>query len=285
MSGDRTERQLRGAVVQGRGGERGAPFKRSPPISWPRVAGGKPETNTPWTHDDLVIVVDDYLEMLVAQVAGERYNKSAHRRRLRELLPARSDGSIEFKRANISAVLEAMGLDYIDGCKPRRNVQEALYEVVCQRAEHAHDRLAEVRQQLETGTWNLPATLDPKRVLVQPPKLAPPSAEERQRAQRWLPRLAQLIDWTKVEARNRSLGRAGEKFVLPFERERLERAGKPRLARSVRHVAEHEGDGAGYDVLSFDVNGQEKFIEVKTTVSGPVAPFHVSRNELETYGG
>lgn len=53
------------------------------------------------------------------------------------------------------------------------------------------------------------------------------------------------------------------------------------LARNIRHVAELEGDGAGYDILSFEPDGREKYVEVKTTVSGPVAPFHVTRNEIE----
>lgn len=36
----------------------------------------------------------------------------------------------------------------------------------------------------------------------------------------------------------------------------------------------------GYDVLSFESNGKERFIEVKTTSFGKDTPFFVSRNEL-----
>jgi hypothetical protein len=36
------------------------------------------------------------------------------------------------------------------------------------------------------------------------------------------------------------------------------------LAAAVRHVAVFEGDGAGYDVASFELDGSERFVEVKT---------------------
>ena len=40
------------------------------------------------------------------------------------------------------------------------------------------------------------------------------------------------------------------------------------------------GDGLGYDVLSFEEDGRERLIEVKTTAFGQLTPFYVSRNEL-----
>ena len=40
------------------------------------------------------------------------------------------------------------------------------------------------------------------------------------------------------------------------------------------------GDGLGYDVLSFDADGRERLIEVKTTTYGPATPFLVTRNEV-----
>lgn len=41
-----------------------------------------------------------------------------------------------------------------------------------------------------------------------------------------------------------------------------------------------QGDGLGFDVLSFDANGSERFIEVKTTAYGPATPFFVTRKEV-----
>lgn len=41
-----------------------------------------------------------------------------------------------------------------------------------------------------------------------------------------------------------------------------------------------EGDGLGYDIRSFEPDGRERFIEVKTTSFGERTPFYVSANEL-----
>lgn len=52
------------------------------------------------------------------------------------------------------------------------------------------------------------------------------------------------------------------------------------MARDVRWVAELDGDGAGYDIASFEVDGRCRLIEVKTTNGWERTPFHISRNEL-----
>jgi hypothetical protein len=43
-----------------------------------------------------------------------------------------------------------------------------------------------------------------------------------------------------------------------------------------------EGDGAGYDILSFDAAGRQRLIEVKTTNGAATTPFFLSRNEHDT---
>ena len=40
------------------------------------------------------------------------------------------------------------------------------------------------------------------------------------------------------------------------------------------------GDGAGFDVLSFDLGGKERLIEVKTTNGAARTPFFMTRNEM-----
>jgi hypothetical protein len=57
-----------------------------------------------------------------------------------------------------------------------------------------------------------------------------------------------------------------------------------RTSCAVRHVAVLDGDGAGYDVASHNVDGSERLIEVKTTRGGADSDFFVSSNELEFQG-
>ena len=115
-------------------------------------------------------------------------------------------------------------------------------------------------------------------VFVDPPK----SRTETQRIPERLRRLIRKFDPVERDHRNRSLGRAGEAFVVEIERARLGEADRQDLARKVRWVSEEDGDGAGYDVLSFEPSGHESLIEVKTTNGTARTPFFLSRNEFET---
>jgi hypothetical protein len=87
-------------------------------------------------------------------------------------------------------------------------------------------------------------------------------------------------DYAVVEKANRNLGWAGEKLVVEYEKEALRKLGRPDLASRVRHVSAKEGDGAGYDVLSFQPDGKELYIEVKTTCGTITSEFYVSPNEV-----
>ncbi len=84
------------------------------------------------------------------------------------------------------------------------------------------------------------------------------------------------------EARNSSLGSAGERFVLNFEQARLIKEGKERLAAQVEQVSQTRGDHEGFDILSFESDGRERLIEVKTTAFGSLTPFFVSQNQVKT---
>jgi len=86
-------------------------------------------------------------------------------------------------------------------------------------------------------------------------------------------------DYSKREADNIKLGRDGELLVLAYEKERLESIGKSELADKVQHTSVEEGDGAGYDIRSFDAEGNPVFIEVKTTKGSSSTPFYMSSNE------
>ncbi len=56
-------------------------------------------------------------------------------------------------------------------------------------------------------------------------------------------------------------------------------AGRDDLARKICWVSVTEGDGAGYDIRSFETDGRERLIEVKTTNGHATTPFFISENE------
>lgn len=72
-----------------------------------------------------------------------------------------------------------------------------------------------------------------------------------------------------------------ERGAIGFEQQRLMALGHPELFQGLDWVHDTQGDGAGYDILSFEHDGQSRFIEVKTTNCGIASPFLVIHNELE----
>ncbi len=89
------------------------------------------------------------------------------------------------------------------------------------------------------------------------------------------------VDWGKRNDRLAAIGWTAEKMVLTAERDALRAAGLPKLAKKVRHISEESGDGAGYDILSYTVDGRRKYIEIKATTGAEDTPFYITRNELE----
>jgi hypothetical protein len=88
------------------------------------------------------------------------------------------------------------------------------------------------------------------------------------------------VNYRAQAKENEAIGEAGEALVAKWERELLLKAGKPDLAKKVEVVANTQGDGLGYDVLSFTPTGEEKFIEVKATTGPAESPFFLTANEL-----
>lgn len=231
--------------------------------------------NQDWSREEVEACVADYIQMLTLELNGQHYNKRAHARTLMDRLDGRSLQSIEFKRCNISAVLIELGYPYISGYKRRGNFQAMLVDAVQARlsddpALHDAAQAAVLRPAMPAMPYDNPWVAAPK--------------PEKRKADAMTDRIPQFAasrrDYIAQEARNRTLGRAGELFVLELESRRLHAAGKTELAARVEHVAVTQGDGLGYDVHSFEENGKDRLIEVKTTVFGEYTPFYVSRNEV-----
>ena len=195
------------------------------------------------------------------------------------LSPDRRRGSIERKHQNISAVMIELGYPYIDGYKPLGNYQELLGRVVQERLSVATGLQEVVASAVVADVDRVPTIADVLAIAVPPPVRDRDPARLYDQLTTKLARPRQ--NYLEAEARNRSLGRAGEELVLRFEHERLWRAGERILADRIEHVAQTQGDGLGYDIRSFEASGQDRLIEVKTTRFGALTPFFASRNEVE----
>jgi hypothetical protein len=223
---------------------------------------------------------DDIPALDERELLGKPFSKAEHRRGLSPRLDGRSDGSIEFKHQNISAVLTGMGLPYVEGYKPRGNFQALLEKEVEAFLDQRPGFLDQAASAPVLNPDKAPATegLDLETVFEDPPeRITTPKDPEKP----WLSRKGRRIDFAQQDALNRQLAKLGEEFVVQLERRRLASAGRDDLAGKVQWVAHTIGDGLGFDVLSFDdLDESERLIEVKTTGLGKFFPFYVTINEV-----
>lgn len=234
-------------------------------------------TGENWSRMEVEACVADYLRMLALQLNGQRFNKTERIQALMQRLDGRSKSSVEYKFRNISAVMQELGWPTVNGFKALENYQLLLLHVV------EEQLLADpVLQAAAENAVQRPAVATDTDPTEQAWVLTPrPGGRTREAPPDYAPRFSPARrDYLAQEARNRSLGRAGELFVLSLEARRLHAAGKRVLSERVEHVAATQGDGLGFDVLSFEEDGRERLIEVKTTAFGELTPFFVSRNEL-----
>lgn len=230
-----------------------------------------------WSQEEAEAAVADYFVMLAKELRGDPFNKAEHNRALQHYVN-RTRGSIERKHQNISAILIQAGYPYIEGYKPLGNYQELLRSVVEDRLAGAASLNATVASAVQTPAVAPVLMGDLLAMQVAPPVRDTGGARVQEQPEQSRPPVRR--NYLEIEARNRSLGRAGEELILRFEHERLTRLGERRLAERIRHVSEIEGDHLGYDILSFEGDGQERLIEVKTTRFGGLTPFFASRNEV-----
>ena len=224
---------------------------------------------THWQDDELDAIVADYFDMLEADLSGRPYVKSRHSEALMAQI-GRTHRSVEFKHQNISAVLDELGMPWIPGYIPKRNYQNAIFDAI--------DRhLTRHPAVLDHVPASQTVAVSPASLFVNAPVLKAVAGPIPDR----LRRLVQKFDPVERDYRNRSLGKAGECFVVELERRQLAAADRADLALRVRWVAAEDGDGAGYDILSFDRSGCARLIEVKTTNGSARTPFYLSRNECD----
>ena len=226
-----------------------------------------------WTKEEVILIVADYFEMLNFELSHKSYNKSEHRRRLKKFLNDR-DNSIEFKHQNISGVLAKMGLPFIKGYKPLFNYQQLLEDEVIQFLATNKSSLENEFKTFSDEYTSSPITkINFDKIL----ETGPRKSKLKKREPSFLPI---KINYLAKEQNNRLLGEKGEQLVIEYEKWRLSDSGKQNLADKIEWVSKNRGDGLGYDILSKNNNGTDRYIEVKTTKLSKETPIYLSNNEL-----
>lgn len=228
-----------------------------------------------WSELEVELIVANYFEMLSHELLGQAYSKAAFRKNLLPLLNNRSEGSIEFKHQNISAVLIKLGQPYIIGYLPRYNYQKILEEKVIDYLIQNRSIENQFKSFADKEVFLSPNATQFENILIEAPKnnmVSDPTT--------YYERNPIKVNYLEREQKNNKLGLLGEQLVLEYEKWNLIRSGKEKLAEEVRWISQEDGDGAGFDILSKNKNGTDKYIEVKTTKLGKETPFYFTRNEL-----
>lgn len=83
-------------------------------------------------------------------------------------------------------------------------------------------------------------------------------------------------NYIENERERKRIGDLGELLVLQYEEEKLR---DWKITKQPEHISKTEGDGLGYDILSYDRQENPIYIEVKTT-RGPIdTPFYITAHE------
>lgn len=230
-----------------------------------------------WSQAEVELIVADYFDMLMDELGGRPINKTEHRRKLLPLLCSRSDASIEMKHQNISALLNELGYPFIKGYKPLPNYQRAVLPPIVLYHIGQHPKITGSFEHFATEKIAVPKDIIRFNDILEdaPEKqkivLEPTSPYRR----------VVKINYLEMEERNRQVGMQGEQIALEYEQWRLRSMGKDSLADRVEWVSKDRGDGLGFDILSKNDNGSDRYIEVKSTKLTKQTSIYFTRNEYE----
>lgn len=90
--------------------------------------------------------------------------------------------------------------------------------------------------------------------------------------------IARKINYEKLNQKKKTLGTFGELLILNDEATRLKNIG---IDKKPIHSSMEMGDGLGYDIVSYDKEENEIFIEVKTTNTNQEDNFYMTDRELK----
>ena len=96
----------------------------------------KPTGQQDWNEDEVLASVEAYVQMHQMDAQGKSFNKADINRQLRkDRLSSRNRSSIEFRMCNISSVFTEMGVEYLKGYRPAKNVGANVKEAIANAVE------------------------------------------------------------------------------------------------------------------------------------------------------
>ncbi len=230
-----------------------------------------------WTLEEVKLIIPYYFEMLNEELSHKQYSKTYYRNNLLINLKNRNKGSVEFKHQNISAILMEMGLPFIKGYKPRYNYQQLLSEELAKyislnkfELEKKFEKFSTVN---ELNQKNYSKIEFDSILIDEPINSSIPEKEVQFKPIK--------TNYLKKEQNNRTLGEFGESLVIEYEKWRLIKENKESLVDKIEWISKDLGDGTGFDILSKNTNGTDRFIEVKTTKLSKETPIYVTKNEVQ----
>ena len=242
-----------------------------------------------WNEEELDLIVQTYFAILDGIPTAKRGFKARMKEALDDQIK-RGIGSIDFKLGNLSYIATQIGLPELPGFAAARKAQKGPIYKAFDRyvsnhpevwADDAFLSLASVDQEggdEQNGALSAIRGVGPVALLPTDP--IPPLSDAKDAPQD-LVRLVRKFDPGARDERNRILGRLGEQHVLSHEIARLVAAERMDLAKRVEWTSDVHGDGAGYDIKSFEPDGSDRLIEVKATKGGPTTDFFLTRRERE----
>lgn len=226
----------------------------------------------PWTKPELQSLVGAYFQILNENLLDPAKIDLSPMDRFLERYPNRSKKTLDFGFCQISSVLACHNMPYLLGFDPVARFSNLLEHFVITEIEN-HPELD--NRFLNFCIWspNQATKVIPGELLATCPDPSNPAIDSESAFQFSKP------NYLEIEQKITVLKNAGEDIVIAFEKWRLHLEGKGKLADQVVAVRNTGTQDMGYDVLSKNVDGTNRYISVKTTKLGKYTPFVYSNQE------
>lgn len=226
------------------------------------------------TDAELRSHVRNYFSMLEGELRGRPRRRPALARGAEDADEQRAEQAYR----GIAACLIEEGLPFHSACRPLLSYSRRLRDAV-EAYLRNHPELLQLMESDVEGAAGMVPEVEPRNPDTIACCAPEPGEIPEITADAASPTLSGA-DFLAQEQRNRSLARAGELFVIQYEIRRLRDAGAGVYADALEHVAAEHGGGGGYDIHSYDADGRDRYIKVKTTRFRRETPFFVTAHEI-----